>query len=88
MCGMYATVIGMQEYCNGGSLRTAIVEGALGPPSGGGLKRRWLPLMHVAASIAEGMRYLHSQRILHGDLNPANILLKVRRHRCSTCSPC
>lgn len=85
---MYATVIGMQEYCNGGSLRTAIVEGALGPPSGGGLKRRWLPLMHVAASIAEGMRYLHSQRILHGDLNPANILLKVRRHRCSTCSPC
>lgn len=67
----------MQEYCNGGSLRTTIVQGALGPATSGGLERRWLPLMHVAKSIAEGMRYLHSQRILHGDLNPANILLKV-----------
>ena len=74
----FVIIVGMQEYCNGGSLRNAIVEGALGPPAGGGLERRWLPLMHIAKSIAEGMRYLHSQRILHGDLNPANILLKVR----------
>jgi serine/threonine protein kinase len=75
----------VQEYCNGGSLRTAILQGALRPPSAGGIKQRWRPLMHVAKSIAEGMGYLHSQRILHGDLNPANILLKVRSSLVSFC---
>jgi serine/threonine protein kinase len=67
----------MQEYCNGGSLRGAIAGRVFGEPPHG-LRRRWKPLMHVAGSVADGMRYLHSQRICHGDLNPANILLKVR----------
>jgi serine/threonine protein kinase len=38
--------------------------------------------MALLVDIAQGMAYIHSKRICHGDLNPANILLKVRRsHR-------
>ncbi|CAL5433314.1 unnamed protein product [Camellia sinensis] len=32
----------------------------------------------IMLQIARGMEYLHSQQIWHGDLNPSNILLKVR----------
>jgi tRNA A-37 threonylcarbamoyl transferase component Bud32 len=28
--------------------------------------------------IAAGMQYVHSKRICHGDLNPSNVLVKVR----------
>ena len=65
---------GVQEYCNGGSLRAAINSGLFRPPK---LKHRWEPVMGVLRGIAEGMAYVHSKRICHGDLNPANVLLKV-----------
>ena len=33
--------------------------------------------MALLNDIAQGMAYIHSKRICHGDLNPANVLLKV-----------
>ena len=36
--------------------------------------------MSVLQGVARGMAYMHAQRLCHGDLNPANILLKVCRH--------
>jgi serine/threonine protein kinase len=39
---------------------------------------RWPLITAILRAIAEGMDYMHSKRICHGDLNPANILLKVR----------
>ena len=43
----------------------------------GAFPRRWASITGVLAGIAGGMQYVHSKRILHGDLNPSNILLKV-----------
>ena len=45
-----------------------------------GFSGRWACLHGILAGIAGGMEYVHAKRILHGDLNPSNILLKVRLH--------
>ena len=64
-----------QEYCNAGSLRMAITSGRFLQPR---MKGRWRPVMAVLKGIVCGMQYMHSKGICHGDLNPSNILLKVR----------
>lgn len=64
----------MQEFCNGGSLRSALGKGFFGAEH---LPRRWDALMAVLREVAAGMNYMHDKRICHGDLNPSNILLKV-----------
>lgn len=74
----------VQEYCNGGSLRAAINAGLFRHPK---MKHRWEPVMGVLRGIAEGMAYVHSKRICHGDLNPANVLLKVRTDVASLVRP-
>jgi Protein tyrosine and serine/threonine kinase len=50
----------------------------------------WRRTMAVLLDIAEGMAYIHGKRICHGDLNPANVLLKVRprSHRRSAARMC
>ncbi|XP_010545236.1 PREDICTED: mitogen-activated protein kinase kinase kinase 7-like [Tarenaya hassleriana] len=49
-----------------------------------GPRRRYLfsipVVIDIMLQIARGMEYLHSNDILHGDLNPTNILLKERSH--------
>uniref|UniRef100_A0A2N9FXN7 Protein kinase domain-containing protein n=1 Tax=Fagus sylvatica TaxID=28930 RepID=A0A2N9FXN7_FAGSY len=35
-------------------------------------------VVEIMLQIARGMEYLHSKKIYHGNLNPSNILLKVR----------
>eukprot|EP00892_Ulva_mutabilis_P009187 jgi/Ulvmu1/6640/UM003_0278.1 len=63
----------IQEFCNGGSLRTAVNKGLLTPPH---MPQRWGPVISVLRDVAAGMNYMHAKRICHGDLNPSNILLK------------
>lgn len=65
----------LQEYCNGGSLRHAVARGYFDPNR---IERHWRIIMGILVDIAQGMAYIHSKRICHGDLNPANVLLKVR----------
>lgn len=36
-------------------------------------------MLHVTLSVARGLRQLHSHNIIHGDLNPNNILLVSSR---------
>ena len=63
------------EFCNGGSLRQALRKGYFTPRK---LPARWQPISTILLGIAEGLAYMHSKRICHGDLNPSNVLLKVR----------
>jgi serine/threonine protein kinase len=65
----------MQEYCNGGSLRDLLHGRAFVQH---GMVSHWSSVMLVMQGIAAGMAYVHSKRICHGDLNPSNVLLKVR----------
>jgi serine/threonine protein kinase len=65
----------VQEYCNGRSLRDALERGYFTLER---MPRRWAPIMGMLRGIAAGMEYIHGKRVCHGDLNPANVLLKVR----------
>ena len=69
----------MQEFCNGGSLRQALQKAYFSVAK---LPLRWPVITGVLRGIAEGMAYVHSKRICHGDLNPNNVLLKVRLRLC------
>ena len=75
--GAVTVATGVQEYCNGGSLRAAVADGMFTAQT---LPHRWEPVMGVLRGIAEGMAYVHSKRVCHGDLNPANVLLKACPH--------
>lgn len=64
-----------QEFCNGGSLRHALLRGYFDFSTSAA---RWEALMQVLGAVASGMDYMHSKRICHGDLNPSNVLFKAR----------
>ena len=65
----------IQEFCNGGSLADALAAGMFASTR---MSTRWRLIVHVLMGIARGMGHMHSKRITHGDLNPANVLFKVR----------
>jgi serine/threonine protein kinase len=73
----------LQEFCNGKTLRSAVTKGYFAPER---QPRRWRAIKQVLLDIAAGMEYVHSKGIVHGDLNPANVLLKVRPSRLLTCN--
>ncbi|KAL1500796.1 hypothetical protein ABEB36_006239 [Hypothenemus hampei] len=57
------------EYCNGGSLADKIAKE---PLSAAELRRM---LLHVA----EGLRYIHSEGLVHLDIKPANIFISIEK---------
>ncbi|GFR48796.1 hypothetical protein Agub_g10746, partial [Astrephomene gubernaculifera] len=64
----------VQEYCDGGSLRHAIEARSFLNPATGSPQLEWV--LQMAREVASGLQYLHEHNIIHGDLNPANVLLK------------
>mmetsp|Transcript_2164 Transcript_2164/g.7549 ORF Transcript_2164/g.7549 Transcript_2164/m.7549 type:complete len:754 (-) Transcript_2164:58-2319(-) len=62
----------VQEYCSGGSLLDALRSRQL-ERDGCGIPH---PVLHdIATQVAEGMAYLMSSGVVHGDLKAANVLL-------------
>lgn len=57
------------EYCNGGSLADKIAKE---PLSAAELRRM---LLHVA----EGLRYIHSEGLVHLDIKPGNIFISIEK---------
>ncbi|PRW58787.1 kinase isoform B [Chlorella sorokiniana] len=65
--GLYETWM-VLEYCDRGSLADALAE------------CRKVAVLLCLLDVASGMSYLHSLGIVHGDLKPANLLLKGVRN--------
>lgn len=77
----------MQDFCNGGALGAAMEAGVYRASH----PRHWQRALSTLQQAAAGMAYVHSCRVTHGDLNPSNILLKVRSALCApplVASPC
>ncbi|GIL53869.1 hypothetical protein Vafri_9381 [Volvox africanus] len=64
----------VQEFCDGGSLRHAIEARSFLNSATGTPQMEWV--LQMAREIAGGLQYLHEHNIIHGDLNPANVLLR------------
>lgn len=68
----------IQEYCDGGTLKAAIDDGKLHEVLADGQQRPALAwILQIATDIAAGMSHVHSRNVVHGDLTPANVLLKI-----------
>lgn len=59
------------EYCDGGSLQSLLQERTLAEPE----------LRLLVLHIAEGLRYIHSNDLVHLDLKAGNIFLTKTQHR-------
>ncbi|EFJ49343.1 hypothetical protein VOLCADRAFT_104447 [Volvox carteri f. nagariensis] len=64
----------IQEYCDGGTLKDALDGSRFTNPETGMSYTE--TAVRVAIEIASGMSYIHNRNIIHGDLKPANILLR------------
>ena len=58
--------------CVTGTLWMALQQGAY---HGAGRQPRLRAMLRTAVEVAEGMAYIHSRRIVHGDLSSRNVLL-------------
>ncbi|KAG2492900.1 hypothetical protein HYH03_008814 [Edaphochlamys debaryana] len=70
----------VQEFADGGPLRGLYGNRAIWPRPGVAV----LPaVVSIVLGIARALAHLHSKRIVHGDLNPNNVLLKRDRREAS-----
>jgi serine/threonine protein kinase len=67
------------EYCDRGSLAGSVGRGIFVPSCRWGRTPALRALVRTSKEIAQGLAYLHSLGITHGDLKPANVLLKSSR---------
>ncbi|XP_076339444.1 wee1-like protein kinase 2 [Tachypleus tridentatus] len=58
------------EYCNGGSLANAVIENR---KSGRHFSEE--ELKQILLQVAEGLKYIHSQNLVHMDIKPGNIFI-------------
>ncbi|GAX77869.1 hypothetical protein CEUSTIGMA_g5311.t1 [Chlamydomonas eustigma] len=64
----------IMEYCEGGSLRTAVRDGSLRKEKSRSLQL--LLILQILRQMAAAFIYLHAHNIIHGDLKPDNVLFK------------
>lgn len=57
------------EYCNGGSLADRLQESPLSP----------VELRQMLMHVAEGLRYIHSEGLVHLDIKPGNIFISKEK---------
>ena len=70
----------VMEHCDVGSLQRALQRKAFLPSAKWPHHVTFRALLRTAAEIAKGMEYIHAQHgIIHGDLKPANVLLKTHK---------
>ncbi|KAG2486481.1 hypothetical protein HYH03_014785 [Edaphochlamys debaryana] len=75
--GQWLTVIVMEEM-DRGSLHRSIHHGLFHPTASRLSKRhRIRGIVRTLTEVAQGMAHLHSSGLVHGDLKPANVLLKA-----------
>lgn len=69
----------VMEWCEGGSLDSAVEQGQFHLPSvhGWGQQADALKICATLLDIVSGMAYLHQLHILHRDLKLKNVLLKI-----------
>lgn len=60
------------EWMDGGNLEEYIEEGKLGKGEPEEIRKR---ILDIAIQTARGLKYIHSKKIIHQDIKPANILL-------------